>query len=100
MSRTMIFLKDQGISSYDELVEKTNVICDEYNGRLEKIRAAEDRMKENPDLQKQIGTYGKTREVFSSIGRPAWIPVFMKHTAPTSRNGCTGINTRQHLLQR
>jgi len=64
MSRTLLFLKNQGIDGYDELVERTKAVCDDFDGRQEKIRAAEGRMKEITELQKHIGTYGKTREVY------------------------------------
>jgi len=64
MSRTLLFLKDQGIDGYDELVERTEAVCAEYNGRLDKIKAAEEWMKQISELQKHIGTYGKTREVY------------------------------------
>jgi len=38
MSKTLLFLKDNGIDSYDALVEKSSAVCAEYNERLTKIK--------------------------------------------------------------
>ena len=64
MSKTLLFLKDNGVGSYEELAEKSAAVSAEFNGRLEKIKVTEKRLKEISDLQKHIGTYGKTLDVY------------------------------------
>ena len=63
-AKTMLFLKENGIGSHEELVEKSDAACVEYDRRLEKIKAADKRLAEIKELQKQIGTYGKTLETY------------------------------------
>ena len=64
-ARTLIFLKEQGIDSYDKLREKSCAASGEYNALSKRIREIESRQKEIGELQKQIGNYGKTREVYA-----------------------------------
>ena len=64
-ARTLLFLKENGIDSYDDLVKKAAAASAEYDGRTAGIRAAEKRMTEISELQKHIGAYGKTREIYA-----------------------------------
>jgi hypothetical protein len=65
MARTLIFLKERGIGTYDELAEKTRTVTSEYNGNQDRINEITSRQKEIAELQKKIGTYGKTKEKYS-----------------------------------
>ena len=69
MSRTLLFLKEQGVESYDELVEKSADASTTFSDVTDKIRAIESRQKEIAELQRQIGIYGKTREVYADYKR-------------------------------
>ena len=64
LSRTLMFLKENKIDSYDDLVRKSNSVSGEYDERLSKIKEAETRLKEISELQRQIGIYGKTRDTY------------------------------------
>lgn len=64
VAKTLIFLQENGIDSYAELAEKAGAVSADYNNRLTKIKAAENRMAEIAQLQKHIGTYGKTRDTY------------------------------------
>lgn len=64
-AKTLIYLNEQGIDSYDELVRKSATASSDFNGRLNRIKEIELRQKEISALQKQIGTYGKTKETYS-----------------------------------
>ncbi|MCL2775532.1 MAG: relaxase, partial [Oscillospiraceae bacterium] len=64
MSRTLLFLQENKIDSYDGLVQKSAVASFEFRQLTEKIKSAEKRMAEIAELQKYIGQYGKTREVY------------------------------------
>jgi len=72
MSKTLIFLSENGIEDYDDLVEKSAAASGEYNDRLAKIKAVEERLGEISELQKHIGTYGKTREVYAQYKASGW----------------------------
>lgn len=63
-AKTLIYLQEVGIDSYDELVRRTNTASADFNGRLTRIKKIEARQKEISELQKHIGTYGKTRDVY------------------------------------
>ena len=65
MARTLIFLKERGIGTYEELTKKTQTVTDEYNGKQDLINEINFRLKEITELQKKIGTYGKTKEKYS-----------------------------------
>lgn len=60
-SKTLIFLKENDIDSYDDLIKKSAAASGEFNERSTKIKAIEKRLAEISELQKYIGTYGKTR---------------------------------------
>ena len=64
MSKTLLFLKENGIDSYDDLVKKSAAVSSEFNGRLAKIKSIDMRLGEIAELQKQIGVYGKTRDAY------------------------------------
>ena len=64
-AKTLLFLKDTGIDSYDDLVKKTAAMSTEFNDRLASIKAAEKRLTEIKELQKHIGTYSKTRDIYA-----------------------------------
>jgi hypothetical protein len=63
-AKTLLFLKENGIDSYDDLVRKSTAASTEFDERLDGIQEIEKRLSDISSLQKQIGTYGKTREVY------------------------------------
>ena len=63
MAKTLMYLKEQDVDSYEELVEKSTVASTIATN----IKAIEIRQKEIVELQRQIGTYGKTRDILQSI---------------------------------
>jgi hypothetical protein len=62
-ARTLIFLKEQGIDSYDELKEKAAAVSVKFTKLSHEIRDIEDKQKHITALQKHIGNYGKGRAV-------------------------------------
>jgi hypothetical protein len=72
MSKTLIFLQENGIGSYDDLVMQAISASADFNGGLEKIKAAEARLADISELQKHIGVYGKTREVYHLYKVSGW----------------------------
>jgi len=75
-ARTLLFLQENGIDSYDDLVAKAAAASKEFDGRLAKIKEAEKRMAEITELQKHIGAYGKTREIYAKYKATGWNPDF------------------------
>ena len=69
MARMLIYLKENGIDSYDELVQKASAASGGYQKKLTRIKEIEPRQKEITELQKQIGTYRKTRETYKAYLR-------------------------------
>jgi hypothetical protein len=74
-ARTLIFLQENGIDTYDDLRHKSRAASDAYHERSGRITEIEKQQKEISELQKQIGTYSKTREVYAkyrAIKNPKW----------------------------
>lgn len=64
MAKTLIFLQENGLDDYAVLAQKTNTASSVFHERTAKIKAAESRMAEISELQKHIGNYSRTREVY------------------------------------
>ena len=71
-SKTLIFLQENGIDNYDELMEKEQAVADKFSALSAKSKAAEKRMDEIRALQKQIGTYRKTRDTYVQYKASGW----------------------------
>ena len=63
-AKTLLFIQENGIDSYEDLEAKARAASVEFSERSKKIKDIEARLTEISALQKQIGTYGKTRDVF------------------------------------
>jgi hypothetical protein len=66
MSKTLIFMRDNGLDNYDELVAKQSEVAGRFHSVSGQIKALEERQKQIAELQKQIGNYGKTRDVYAA----------------------------------
>jgi len=71
-AKTLIYIKDSGIDSYEELEKKCSDACGEAMVIQSKIREIEKRQNELNELQKQIGVYGKTRGAYNAYKRSGW----------------------------
>ena len=71
-ARTLIFLKEHGIDSYDELREKSDAAYSNFHRISSRLKQIESRQKEIADLQKEIGTYGKTRDTYAKYKASGW----------------------------
>ena len=68
-TRALIYLKENGIDSYDDLVQKSSSASGSFQNKLTRIKEIETRQKEISELQKQIGVYSKTRATYSAYLR-------------------------------
>jgi hypothetical protein len=75
-AKTLIFLQEQGIDSYEDLKRKTAAASNEFEMLSDRIKEADKKLKGIAELQKQIGTYGKTRAVFDAYKRSGYDRAF------------------------
>ena len=81
-AKTLIFLQENGIDSYEDLKKKASSASGGFSALNQKIRDVETRMNEITELQKIIGQYGKTREVYAAYKKSGWGRKFYdEHTA-------------------
>ena len=71
-AKTLVFLQENGIDSYEDLKKKSSSAPGDFSARTSRIKEIEARLKEIAELQKQIGTYSKTREVFAGYRASGW----------------------------
>jgi predicted nucleic acid-binding Zn-ribbon protein len=69
-------LQEQGIDSYEDLKRKAAAASNEFESLSDKIKDADKKLKDIAELQKQIGTYGKTRGVFDAYKRSGYDRAF------------------------
>jgi hypothetical protein len=63
-ARTLTYLQERGLDNYDLLADRTAAAVKRFDDLNGSIKATENRMSEISALQKHIGAYGKTREVY------------------------------------
>jgi len=66
MSKTLIFLQKRGLDDYDLLSQKCDDISAAHNIRSNRIKEIEAKQKEMSDLQKHMGTYSKTKDIYTT----------------------------------
>ena len=66
MSKTLLFLQEQKISSAEELRERAAAATERYHAMGDSIKAAEARLTEIAVLKIHIINYAKTREVYAA----------------------------------
>jgi hypothetical protein len=82
MAKTLIFLKENGIDSYEELKKKSSSAGGDFAALTKRIKETETRQKEIAELQKYIGQYGKTRDVYEAYRKSGRSSTFYEeHTA-------------------
>lgn len=64
MAKTMNYLTEHGLLAYPDLKAACDAATQKYHGFSDRTKANETRMREITELQKHIGVYGKTREVY------------------------------------
>ena len=64
-ARTLIYLNEKGIGTREELDEKISDAKSGYNGRQDRIKVIEARLSEIKELQRNIGTYSKKKDVYN-----------------------------------
>ena len=71
-AKTLMFLQESGLIEYEALTEKTDAISKAFHETSDRLKAVESRLAEISCLQKEIGTYSKTREVYRQYRDSGW----------------------------
>jgi hypothetical protein len=77
-AKTLIFLQENGIDSYEDLKKKSSSASGEFTALNSKIKEVETRHKEVAELQKYIGQYGKTKDVYAQYKASGWSARFFE----------------------
>lgn len=71
-AKTLIFLQEHKLTDYDTLSEKTADAKKHFNESSERIKAIDARLPEISSLQKHIGAYSKTLDVYRGYRDSKW----------------------------
>ena len=78
MSKTLLFLQEQKISSADELRERTAAATERYHAMGDSIKAAEARLTEIAVLKTHIINYAKTRPVYDAYRKSGYSKKYLE----------------------
>ena len=78
MSKTLLFLQEQKISSAEELRERAAAATERYHAMGDSIKAAEARLTEIAVLKTHIINYAKTREVYDAYRKSGYSKKFLE----------------------
>ena len=76
LSQAVLYLKEHGDMSYEDLKEKTAVAVTRFNNLSAEIKDLESQMSDNAELQKQIINYAKTRAVYADYRKSGYSKKF------------------------
>ena len=65
MAKTVMYLQENGLTDLGELEKACDMAAQRFSDLGDQAKAAEQRMKDISELQRNIGTYSKTREIFA-----------------------------------
>ncbi len=78
MSRTMIFIREHGIESFEELREKAGSTAAGFDAINDRLRASEKRLVEIAALKTHIINYSKTRETYVAYRKSGYSKKFFE----------------------
>ena len=78
MSKTLLFLQEQKISSADELQDRAAAATERYHAMGDSIKAAETRLAEIAVLKTHIINYAKTRPVYDAYRKSGYSKKFLE----------------------
>ena len=71
-AKTLLYLQENGIDSYEDLVKKASSASGDFSSLSKKIKDIDKRLAAIIELQKHIGTYSKTRGIYSKYRASGW----------------------------
>lgn len=78
VSKSMIYLKEHHIASYDELEEKLRTTLASRNAIKDRIRTTQTRMTEIRNQRNAIFSYRKTKDIYTQYRESGWSPTFYR----------------------
>lgn len=76
LSQAVLYLKEHGDLSYEELKERTAAAVTRFNELSAEIKDLESQMTSNAELQKQIVNYAKTRAIYAEYRKAGYSKKF------------------------
>ena len=76
LSQAVLYLKEHGDLSYEELKERTAAAVTRFNELSAEIKDLESQMTANAELQKQIVNYAKTRAIYAEYRKAGYSKKF------------------------
>ena len=80
-AKTLMFLQDNDLDDIEKLAVAAQKAKDEFNGLQTRIHAIDERLKEIPPLQKHIGAYIKTKDIYAEYKRRKFSKKFYAENA-------------------
>jgi len=75
-AKTLIYLKEIGLDNYDLLTKTVDDTVKQYNSLCDRTKANSARMKEIAELQQNIGSYSKTKDIYRQYRESNWSKKF------------------------
>ena len=76
LAKTFNFLQENNLLDFAVLEEKAQKAKDDYNAISTRIKAIDARLPEITALQKHIGTYSKTKDIYAAYRKSGWSKKF------------------------
>jgi len=76
-AQTLIYLQENNLTDYNKLEEKTTEATQLYNDLTDQIKIKEARLNEISSLQKHIGNYSRTRDVYVEYRKSGYSKKFL-----------------------
>lgn len=76
-AKVLLFLEEHGISSFEELVKKTNTMDAEIEELNNRVKERNQKMADNKELQNAIITYSKTSDVYTAYRKSGYSKQFL-----------------------
>jgi hypothetical protein len=76
MAKTLIYLQEHGLDSYDELSERVETASRRYHGLASEVKELDDKLAANASLQKHIVNYSKTRDTYVAYRKAGYSKAF------------------------
>ena len=78
-AQTLIYLQENNIDEYDKLTKSISQKNSMQSNLSEKIKVIEKRLNEIKDLEKHIGNYGKTKEIYMQYRKSGYDKDFLEN---------------------
>lgn len=76
-AKTLIYLQENGLDDYEILSAKAEDAAQRFDALSDRIKAGEKRLSEITSLQKSIGTYRKTRDIYVQYRQSGYSKKFL-----------------------